>query len=107
MVTLLATLVFLIYLLVKHRIWKHGFSLQERDMLSKLIQQQLVHAQQRMKHQADKNRSEREFATGDMVYIKLQPYIQSSIAPRNNQKLAYQFFGPFRVLAARVGAVAC
>ena len=58
-----------------------------------------------MKHHADKNRSEREFAVGDLVYLKLQPYIQSSVAPRGNQKLAYRFFGPFKILA-RVGKVA-
>ena len=56
-------------------------------------------------HQAGKNRSEREFSVGELVYLKLQPYVQSSIAPRNNQKLAYRFFGPFQILA-RVGSVA-
>jgi len=79
--------------------------LQERELLSKLIHQHLLRAQQRMKHHADKNRSEREFAVGDLVYLKLQPYIQSSVAPRGNQKLAYRFFGPFKILA-RVGKVA-
>jgi len=79
--------------------------LQERELLSKLIQQQLLRAQQRMKHQADKNHSEREFSVGELVYLKLQPYVQSSAAPRNNQKLAYRFFGPFQILA-RVGSVA-
>jgi len=79
--------------------------LKERDMLNRLIHQQLLRAQQRMKHQADKNRSERTFAVGDSVYLKLQPYIQSSVAPRSNQKLAYRYFGPFKILA-RVGAVA-
>ena len=42
---------------------------------------------------------------GDWVYLKLQPYVQASLAPRTNQKLAFKFFGPFRILA-RVGAVA-
>ena len=79
--------------------------LQERELLSKLIQQQLLRAQQRMKHQADKNHSEREFSVGELVYLKLQPYVQSSTTPRNNQKLAYRFFGPFQILA-RVGSVA-
>jgi hypothetical protein len=58
-----------------------------------------------MKKQADKKRSERVFAVGDMVFLKLQPYIQSSLAPRSNQKLAFKFFGPFEVIA-RVGQVA-
>jgi hypothetical protein len=78
--------------------------LTERNMLTTLIQQQLARAQQRMKHQADQNRSERQFAEGDMVFLKLQPYVQSSIAPRGNNKLFFRYYGPYKVLQ-RVGAV--
>jgi hypothetical protein len=79
--------------------------LLDRDLMQSLIRQHLVRAQDRMKRQADKHRSERQFAVGDMVFLKLQPYIQTSVAARANQKLAFKFFGPFRVLE-RVGAVA-
>jgi hypothetical protein len=58
-----------------------------------------------MKHYADLQRSEKEFAIGDMVYLKLQPYIQSSVAPRSNLKLSFRYYGPFMVVA-HVGAVA-
>lgn len=58
-----------------------------------------------MKRQADKNRSERSFVVGDMMFVKLQPYVQSSLAPWAHQKLCFKFFGPFRVLA-RIGSVA-
>jgi hypothetical protein len=57
-----------------------------------------------MKSQADKGHTERQFEVGDQVFLKLQPYIQSSIAPRANQKLSFKFFGPFKVLQ-RVGSV--
>jgi hypothetical protein len=70
-----------------------------------LIKQHLSRAQVRMKQQADKHRSERQFAVGDKVFVKLQPYVQSSLAPRANQKLAFKFFGPYTILA-RVGSVA-
>lgn len=50
-------------------------------MAQQLIKQHLGRAQVRMKRQADKRRSERVFAVGDMVFLKLQPYVQSSLAP--------------------------
>jgi hypothetical protein len=58
-----------------------------------------------MKHYADLHPSEKELAVGYMVYLKLQPYIQSSLAPRSNQKSSFRYYGPFKILA-RVGAVA-
>jgi len=76
-----------------------------RELLTRLIQLQLTRAQQRMKSQADKNRTERVFQVGDLVYLKLQPYIQTSVASRSNQKLSFRFFGPFKILQ-RVGQVA-
>jgi len=41
---------------------------------------------------------------GTWVYIKLQPYVQSSVAARANQKLAYRFFGPF-LITDKIGTV--
>jgi hypothetical protein len=70
-----------------------------------LVQQQLARAQQCYKTQADKHRSERTFEVGDMVYLKLQPYVQSSLVKRANHKLTFKYFGPFLVVA-KVGAVA-
>uniref|UniRef100_J3NB79 Integrase catalytic domain-containing protein n=1 Tax=Oryza brachyantha TaxID=4533 RepID=J3NB79_ORYBR len=79
--------------------------ISERGTIIRLLRQHLERAQQRMKAQADKNRSERVFAVGDMVYLKLQPYVQQSLARRAHHKLAFRFFGPFRIVA-RVGEVA-
>jgi len=58
-----------------------------------------------MKCQADKHRSERHFAVGDWVFLKLQPYVQSSLATRANQKLSFRFFGPYKIVA-KIGAAA-
>jgi hypothetical protein len=70
-----------------------------------VIRQQLLRAQQRMKAQADKHRSERTFQVNDLVYLKLQPYIQQSVEARGNQKLAFRFFGPYKIVK-RIGEVA-
>jgi hypothetical protein len=79
--------------------------LKERSTMQSLLQQHLLRAQQRMKSQADKKRSERSFQVGDMVFLKLQPYIQQSVATRGTQKLTFRYFGPYKVLQ-RIGEVA-
>lgn len=58
-----------------------------------------------MKTQADKSWSERSFQVGDKVFLKVQPYLQNSLASRHNQKLALKYYGPYTVLS-RVGEVA-
>ena len=79
--------------------------LREKTVITALVRQHLARAQNRMKVAADKNRSERVFAVGDHVYLKIQPYVQSSLAPRANQKLAFRYFGPFPIIA-KLGPVA-
>ena len=79
--------------------------LQDRQVISELIKQHLARAKEHMKRQADKNRSKRSFQIGDKVFVNIQPYVQSSFAPRADQKLSFKFYGPFEVLA-RIGSVA-
>lgn len=61
--------------------------LRERDAMIRLIKENLQQAQNRMKQLADSHRTERFFAEGDMVYLRFQPYRQTSITLRINQKL--------------------
>ena len=67
--------------------------LHERELMQDLVKQHLLRARDRMKRQADKGRSERSFNVGYSVFLKLQPYVQTSLAPRANQKLSFKFFG--------------
>jgi len=76
-----------------------------REEHLKNIKQRLEQAQNRMKMQADKNRSDWQFAVGDQVLLRLHPYTLSSVASRPFPKLAYKFFGPYKILE-RIGAVA-
>jgi hypothetical protein len=78
--------------------------LAERANMTHLIRQHQSQAQDRIKKHVDKYRSEREFSVGTMVYLKLQPYVQSSVTAHANQKLSFKYFGPFKILE-RVGAV--
>ena len=69
------------------------------------LKQSLERAQNRMKMIADKKRTDFHFNVGDQVLLKLQPYTQSSVANRPYPKLAYKYYGPYKVLD-RVGTVA-
>ena len=79
--------------------------LREREDMLKMLQFQLRRAQNRMKMQTDKHMTERSFHIGDMVFLKLQPYRQGSVAHALVQKLALKFYGLFRVID-KVGKVA-
>jgi hypothetical protein len=58
--------------------------LKDRQLMIELVKQHLNRVVVRMKHQADKGRTEHQFEVGDLVFLKLQPYIPSSLAPRAN-----------------------
>jgi hypothetical protein len=48
--------------------------LEHRQQVVGLLEHNLVAAQARMKQQANKHRSEREFEVGDWVFLMLQPF---------------------------------
>ncbi|XP_026428634.1 uncharacterized protein LOC113324530 [Papaver somniferum] len=81
------------------------FNLRVRDHTLKLLKFHLQAAQARMKSHVDNHRTERSFAVNDWVFLRLQPYRQSTVAIQSYSKISHRFFGPFKIIE-RIGEVA-
>jgi hypothetical protein len=80
-------------------------TLTAREAILRTLKENLVMAHNRMKQQADQGRSKRQFAEGDHVFLRLQPYKQTSLKAEHFQKLVPKFYGPYTMLN-HVGQVA-
>jgi hypothetical protein len=65
--------------------------------MQQLLQSNLNYARHQMMKQVDKKCTDRSFAVNDPVFIKLQPYAQSSTTSRSNNKLAFKYFYPYSI----------
>lgn len=70
-----------------------------------MLKEHLARAQNRTKMQADKKIRDQEYAVGEEVLLKLQPYAQSSLVNRPFPKLAFKYYGPYKLLE-RIGRAA-
>nr|XP_045084693.1 uncharacterized protein LOC123494100 [Aegilops tauschii subsp. strangulata] len=75
-----------------------GQTERDRQAHAEHLKHHLQRAQQKFKADADKHRTMREFAVGEFVFLKLQPYGQLSLINRPCPKLAFKYFGPFHIL---------
>lgn len=76
-----------------------------RENMLRTLKDNLRMAVHKMKQQANKRRSGREFRVGEWAFVKLQAYRQSSVEKHKSEKLSLHFFGPYEVIA-KVGLVA-
>jgi hypothetical protein len=76
----------------------------ESQEILKLLKENLQMAQNRQKMSADRNRIECIFEVGDLVFLRLQPYRQSSLKKSGAEKLKPKFYGPYRIMR-QVGKV--
>ena len=79
--------------------------LTNRDALLTELKNHLHHAQQKMQQYANQKRRAVSFEVGEHVYVKLQLYKQTTIARKQNKKLAPRYYGPFPI-EGKVGLVA-
>jgi hypothetical protein len=77
----------------------------ESQEILKLLKENLQTAQNRQKMSADRHKIEHNFEVGDLVFLRLQPYRQSSLKKSGAKKLKPIFYGPYRIMR-RVGKVA-
>ena len=79
--------------------------IQDSQDILKILKENLQTAQNQQKLYADKHRIERSFEVEDLVYLRLQPYRQSSLKKKRAEKLKPRFYGPYRIIR-KVGEVA-
>nr|GFA00468.1 retrotransposable element Tf2 [Tanacetum cinerariifolium] len=80
-------------------------TLQAREEAIKVLKFYLKRSQDRMRNQANKHRTDRQFEVNDWVYLKLQPHRKVPIRQGQQHKLSPKYYGPFKV-AERIEEVA-
>jgi hypothetical protein len=58
-----------------------------------------------MKQQAYQHWSKRQFEEGDWVFLRLQPYKESTLKHKKNKKIGPKFYGPYKFIR-KIGQVA-
>jgi hypothetical protein len=93
------------YLLGASKVQVVDQTLTAREAILHTLKENLFMVQNRMKQQADQGHSEHQFAEGDQVFLRLQPYKKTSLKAEHCQKLVPKFYGLY-IFLKRVGQVA-
>ncbi|XP_059064982.1 uncharacterized protein LOC131857013 [Cryptomeria japonica] len=62
------------------------------------LHENIQKVQNQQKQYVDQRRVEQSFEIGDMVFMMLQPYRQSSLRKKGSKKLKPCYYGPFRII---------
>jgi hypothetical protein len=79
--------------------------IQDSQDILRALKENMRVAQDQQKMYADRHRTERSFEVGDLVFLRLQPYRQSSLKQKGAEKLKPRYYGPYRI-TQKVGQVA-
>jgi hypothetical protein len=78
---------------------------EESQSILQSAKENLQSSQNQQKIYENRHRVECSFEVGDLVFLRLQPYRQSSLKRSGAEKLKPKFYGPYRVIR-RIGEVA-
>ena len=78
--------------------------IQENIDIMNSLKNNLHQAQNQQKIYTDKKKMEKIFEIGDMVFLRLQPYKQTSINASGVEKLKPRFYGPYKAIK-KIGEV--
>jgi hypothetical protein len=93
------------YLLGALKVLAVDLTLTYQEAILHTLKENLFMAQNCMKKEVDQGHSECQFAKGDQVLLRLQPYKQTSLKADHCQKIVPKFYGPYTILK-HVGQVA-
>jgi hypothetical protein len=79
--------------------------LQESQNILKELKENLQAAQNQWNLSANRKIVERSFEVGNLLYLRLQPYRQSSLKKKGEEKLKPHFYGSYKIII-KVGEVA-
>lgn len=74
------------------------FYFQDHDSILRDLRANMLQTRERMVNFTNRHQRDVTFEVWDLVYLKLQPYRQTTVAFLASLKLSPQFFGPFEVI---------